>query len=367
MTNLSIFLLQSGSTIQARAELPVFKVILIVAGIFALIICAYLISKTITNYFNSPAYIEKKKNRPTSPKDISELATRCGLVREERDILNQICKIHKTPNIKYLVNDYFSIREILKEQFKTFHKLSDEIGKKNLFSLQKKLFTVFAQQDLVKNSKNIAVNTIFTLTLAKGFHHKLQMVENTSEAMILKIPPTLKQDDLPKPLEKINFIFELSDGTPYNIETRVVRYQAGKEGSQQMVIIHSDKMSPLQKREQERAELNLPCKFHSVKVSTDVNNKNEKVRYVPSEKAYDGVIEDISTGGCRLIATLPIKAEQHIYINGPFNAKENDVAVGTIVRTTKRSDGIYILHIKFIKIDVKVTNRIQAMVYKFDE
>ncbi len=367
MTNFPVFLLQSGSTIQARAELPVFKVVIIVAVIFILIALVYIISRLITSYLNSPAYLEKKKNRPTSLKDITELSARCTLVREEREVLTQICKNHKTPNIKYIVNDYFGMRELLKEQFKNYDKMQDENGKHQLFALQKKLFKVFSQQDLIKNSKNIQLNTVFTLTVAKGFHHKLQLAENTSEAMILNLPQTMKQDEFPKPLEKINFIFELSDGTPYNIESRVVRYQAGKDNNQQMVIVHSDKITPLQKREQERAELNLPCKFHSVKVAVEGSGKSEKVKYVPSEKAYDGVLEDISTGGCRLVATLPIKAEQHIYINGPFNAKQNDVAVGTIVRTTKRSDGIFILHIKFIKIDMKVTNRIQAMVCKYDE
>lgn len=367
MMNLPVFLLQSGSTIQARAELPVFKVILIVGGIFVVITFAYIISKLISNYHNSPAYLEKKKNRPTSQKDLAELSAKCSLAKEEKEVLAQICRTHKTPNIKYIVNDYYTLRDILKEQFKLFDQSGDENGKKNLFAMQKKLFKVFRQEDLVKNSKNISLNTVFTFTVAKGFHHKLQLNENTSEAMILKIPPTLKQDDLPKPLEKVNFIFELADGTPYNLETRIVRYQLGKEGDNQMVIVHSDKIAPLQKREQERAELNLPCKFHSVKVSVEGSGKSEKIRYIPSEKSYEGVLEDISTGGCRLIATLPIKAEQHIYINGPFNAKQNDVAVGTIVRTTKRSDGIFILHIKFIKIDVKVTNRIQAMVCKYDE
>ena len=47
--------------------------------------------------------------------------------------------------------------------------------------------------------------------------------------------------------------------------------------------------------------------------------------------------------------------------------KDYDQATGTIVRTTKRSDGIYILHIKFTKIDVKVVNKIQAMVCKYDD
>ena len=357
----------SGSPLQARLEVNIFSIIIILVAIVFVIALIFLISKLITNYLNSPAYIEKKKNRPTSPENINEIASLCSLAKEEKDVLSLICKNHKTPNIKYIVRDYETMYELFKEQFKIFDKVSDEIGKTHLFALQKKVFKTFRQQGLIKNSKNISVNTIFTLTVAKGFHHKLTLTDNNSESMILTLPPTIKNDELPKALEKVNFIFELEDGTPYNVETRVVRYQVGKENSNQMVVVHSDKVSPLQKREQERAELNLPCKFHSVKVSVEGSGKKEKIHYVPSEKAYEGILEDISTGGCRLVATLPIKADQHIYIDGPFNAKQNDQAVGTIVRTTKRSDGIYILHIRFLKIDVKVANRIQAMVCKFDD
>ena len=367
MNNIHIFPLQTGSPLQARLEVNVFSVILILVAIIFIIGIIYIISKSITNYHNSPAYLEKKKNRPTSIKDITELSSQCSLVKEERDVLALICKNHKTPNIKYVVRDYTNMHTLFKEQFQIFDRVHDEVNKTHLFSLQKKILKIFRQQILIKNSKNISKGTVLTLTVAKGFHHKLTLTENNAESMILSMPPTIKKDEFPKPLEKINFIFEIEDGSPYNIESRVVRYQTGKENENQMVVVHSDKISPLQKREQERAELNLACKFHSVKVSVDGSGKKEKINYIPSEKAYEGILEDISTGGCRLVATLPIKAEQHIFIEGPFNGKQNDQAVGTIVRTTKRSDGIFILHIKFIKIDVKVTNRIQAMVCKFDE
>ena len=367
MSDFSIFLLQSGSTIQARAEMPVLKVIIIVAGIFIVIVLAYIISKIVTNYLHSPAYIEKQKNRPTSIKDINELALHCSLVKEEKDLLSKICSLHKTPNITYLVRDYYALNEVLKSIFKEFDAAENENGKANLFALRKKLFKVFKQQDAVKHSKFINANTIFTFTVEKGFHYKLTLVENSSDGLLLSIPPILKKEDLPKPLEKVNFIFELEDGTPYNLESRVVRYQTGKQNDTQMIVVHSDKVWTLQKREQERVELNLPCQFHSVKVATEVTGKKESIQYIPSEKTYEGTLEDISTGGCRLVSTLPIKADQYIYIEGPFNAKQTDVAVGTIVRTTKRSDGIFILHIRFLKIDTKVVNRINAMVSKYDE
>ena len=55
----------SGSPLQARLEVNVFSVIIILIAVFFVIALIYIVSKTITNYLNSSAYIEKKKSRPT--------------------------------------------------------------------------------------------------------------------------------------------------------------------------------------------------------------------------------------------------------------------------------------------------------------
>ena len=55
MTGLPLFLLQTGSTIQARAELNVFKVAIIIVAVVFVIALIYIISRSITSYMNSPA------------------------------------------------------------------------------------------------------------------------------------------------------------------------------------------------------------------------------------------------------------------------------------------------------------------------
>ena len=92
----------SGSPLQARLEVNVFTIILILAAIIVLISIVYFISRLITGYLNSPEYLEKKKNRPTSAGDINEIATRCSLAKEEKDVLALICKANRTPNIRFM-------------------------------------------------------------------------------------------------------------------------------------------------------------------------------------------------------------------------------------------------------------------------
>lgn len=360
----------TGSTIQARQELGqhLFSIILIVAIVVFLIICIYFISKAITKYHNSPAFLEKKKNRPTSLKDINEVVAFCSLEKDEKDVLTELCRKNKSPNILYLVKSKDTLDKLLKNLFREYDASSNENSKAALFSLRKKIFTAYNQKVAVKNSKFIENGTSFIYTREKGFHYRLFLAENAADEMILNIPNELNPEtDFPKPLEKISFVFDAPDGTPYTLESRVVRFQQGKENQKQLIIVHSDKISLLQKRAQERVDMDSPCQFNSVKVTSDRKGKSGQQIFTPSEKNYDGELEDISSGGCKISTDLPIKAGQYINIKGDFNRRQTDSAVGIIVRTTKRSDNVFVLHIKFIKIDLAVVNRINAMVIHYDE
>lgn len=360
----------TGSTIQARQELGqnLFSIILIVVIVILAILCVYLISRAITKYHNSSSYIEKKKKRPTQIKDISAVSAACNLTKEEKDLLARFCHENKTPNILYLAKEKENLDALLKKFYTEFDNSGDEKSKSVIFSLRKKIFSVYNQRIVVKNTKLINVGTNFIYTKEKGFHYRLVLAENNIDGMVLNIPNDLNEEtDLPKPLEKISLVFESQDGAPYTIESRIVRFQKGKEGQKQLILVHSDKIANLQKREHERVDMNIPCKFNSVKVSNEKKGKKEQTIFTVAEKDYDGNLEDISTGGCKLSTNLPIKAGQYINVKADFNKKQTDSAIGIIVRTTKRSDNIFVLHIRFLQIDLAVVNRINAMVIHYDE
>lgn len=356
----------SGSTILARQELAghLFFIILIVALIALAIVGIYFISRAVTKYHNSPEFLEKQKKRPTSQKDINEVTLACSLEKEEKNVLLDFCKSNRQMNIFYLVRDKANFESQLKNLYKEYDASFDEDSKKALFTFRKKILSVYNQKVVIKNTKLLATGTSLIYTKEKGFHYRLILAENGIDNMVLDIPAGLEEQDFPKPLERIKLVFELEDGTPYTVDSRVVRFQNGKENKKQVIVSHSDKISNLQKREQERAEMDSPCKFNSVKASED---KKGKTVYIPGEKDYDGDLEDISAGGCKISTDLPIKAGQYINIKGAFNNKQTDSAVGVIVRTTKRSDNVFVLHIKFLEIDLAVANRINAMVIHYDE
>lgn len=132
-----------------------------------------------------------------------------------------------------------------------------------------------------------------------------------------------------------------------------------------MITVHTDKIVPLKKRQAERIEIQSPCTFYSVKKTAGGDKDNP--HYEVSEKEHEGTLEDVSMGGCRVITTLPIKSGQLLSIKGEMNKKDTDTAIGEIVRTTKRVDNNFILHVRFIKIETAVKNKIQAVACGYEE
>ena len=259
------------------------------------------------------------------------------------------------------------LEDLFKAGYDTYNVDGNEEGKSYLFSLRKKIRREFYQQSQIKNTKAIESNTMFIFTQTQGYHHKLALFENSRDGLALIVPDSLANSpDKPAALSKINLVFEGSDGSPYTVETRVVRYENGKSGTHLMLVVHSDKITPLQKRDSERIDINMPCKFSHSTATTQGKGRKEVIVYEHSDKLHDGILEDVSTGGCRLVTELPIKPDQTIYIEGPMNMRDIDSAIGSIVRTTKRKDGKFILHVRFLKIEMEVVNRILAKTTGFD-
>ncbi len=352
----------SGSPVLARNQLNIFLVIALILGVIAVLTVIYVISKIISNYHKSPQYLEKKRQRPSSNSDINEISNYAHLSKEEHALLSRLCKDNPSPNIIYAVQDLTYINDILKNLFEKIDSEANEKAKTVLFSLRTKIFRAYTPPEELTSSRKIDVGTKMTYTASHGVHYRLLYVERTPDAMIINLPQNIiERNERPAPLSKISLIFEAASGAPYQMETRVVRYQRNGRNEEQMVVMHSEQIAPLQRRQVERIEMHEACAFASVSVSTLQEGKENKIVYKPSATMHKGLLLDVSAGGCRLVTNIPIKAEQFIYISGKLNTKNEDSAIGTILRTTKRDDGNFILHIKFVKIEQDVVNRIQSV------
>ena len=353
--------MNTGSPLAARLNLNIFAV-LIVALVIAIVLAAlYFLFKKLEEYKLSPEYAAKQKNHATRNSEIQDTAKRANLNKEEKDVLHSIFKKHPLPNIIYAVKDVELMETYLREVFEGFNVINDEDGKAALFRVRSKLAKVFASPQPIKNSRLIPVETEFTYTPSQGIHYKFKLNNLTPEEMLIGIPEELPNDEKPEILSKISLVFIYKKSAPYNLEARVVRYQKDKNNQEVVVCGHTDRIFPLQKRMAPRIEIHMDCEFSSVKVQVTKKGKNESTDYFPSDKMHAGVLEDVSSGGCRIVTDLPIKAEQYMFIRGPLDGQNEHTAIGKILRTTQNKNGKFILHIKYEEIELKLSNRINAI------
>lgn len=360
--------IMTGSLITARQTVNIFPIVIIFLSIAILAISIFYITKSVKAYHASAAYIEKQKTRPTTLRDVNLASQEAQLTREERDLLWKICYENAASNIMYLAKEREIFDDLLKSEYYEQRSKNADKHISTLFSLRKKMFSAFTPAATIKHSKNIDVDCRFIYTASGGIHYTLDYNMITSDGMYLTMPKDLVTSDAkPVPLRKIELTFTAKDNDAYRMETRVMRYQKAKDNTWQMVIAHSDRIVPLEKRQSDRVDMTLNVLFGAVKAETKGSKKNPKTTYTVNEKRYPGTLLDISAGGCRLLTKLPIKPQQHIYIEGKFNKIVEDHAIGLILRNTRRKDGMIILHIRFVDIELSVANRIMALACGWDD
>ena len=131
-----------------------------------------------------------------------------------------------------------------------------------------------------------------------------------------------------------------------------------------MLITHSTNIIGFSRRQTKRIKIHQKTVFSAVKILQDDSSGQKK--YQVQEHRYPGYLDDISGGGCQLITKLPIKKDQHIWIELNISGTSTDSVVGLIVNTKKKPEiAEYHLHIKFVQISQEVQNRIFAKVYNF--
>ena len=352
--------MDSGSLIAARLNINPLVAFSVTAGLVFLILCFWLFNKLFTKYRQTLEYAEKNKDRPSSKKDITAIARKASLTDEETLMLMEICERNKIPNIIFAIKDCDIIESWLLEHFKIISRIGNEITKKRLFSIRTKLLSIISKEIVLKNSRAIPLQTTLVFTPSQGIHHSFTIVNSNQEELWLELPHELTQDEKPEILSKVKVNFEYTNRTPYEMENRVIRYQKDKNNKDILICAQTDSITPLQKRSHQRLNLNIPCKFASVKTEVTSEGKKSKTEYKPGEKYYDGILAEVSGGGCKILTSLPIKPEQYLIVNGWLDGKADATAIGKIVRTTKNKKNEFSLHVKFVSIDDVTYNRINA-------
>ena len=195
---------------------------------------------------------------------------------------------------------------------------------------------------------------------------------NDSHFLALEIPKFMFDNPRLKPplLERLRFITKAQNGMTYHFTSRAMRYQTNPDGKIHIIIKHSEDLVNQAHRNSKREFLDTECLFSPAHLVHTVENEKKKKHtqeedFVVRPKEYDGRLTNISSGGCCIKTTLPIKEKQYLSLRVP-SLELHEHMIGIIRRTRKLLDNTYNLHIQFLKISLESKNKINAYAFKYE-
>ncbi|MCR5763441.1 MAG: PilZ domain-containing protein [Treponema sp.] len=358
--------MNNGSLVDARQNPLLYTIILIVLAAFAVLVIVGLILKKIRELHSTPEWIESHKNLATTKKNVENVANLANLSTEEKRILSQICQKFKPKNIEYLIRDEKAIIDLFNQGYTEFKsKNASQETFEMLYEVLYKLEKAHDNITFISTTRALPNGQQFTYIDSDRNNWKLTLERNEPQGLVISIPKAFAQSDKkPAQLSKFILTFKTEAGTTYTLLTRVVRYEEEKSGKFILIASSNNTLTAIQRRTSKRIHLDKECKFSAVKYNP--NNKTNS--YEILQNKYEGKLQNISATGCRLSCTMPIKEGQYLNVEFSLKDGQTEQSIGYIVMTKKSPDGKqYVLHIKFIDIDLGVKNRISAFVYGYDK
>ncbi len=354
----------AGSPLAARQSALPYTILLATGIVIGFLFVIWILSKMIKKVHQSPEYIAKMKGRQTMLTDVQALVKKIGLTKAEGLLLFNICTRQQARNIFYSWNEADYLDEIFCGEYRRLRQKGEEETVFSLFRLRTHLEKILTLQRAIPSSHSIPEGAALTLPVSGGRVYSFKIEKNEKDSLSLRIPPNLEGTEFcPKPLSKIIMTFMSKDSVQYVLSTRVIRFQNAIDMHRQMIIQHSNTVSMQNRRQYKRAGVGVKCRFSAV---DETKGKRGEIEYRPKENKYEGLLADISAGGCMIQTNLPIKRDQKLWIKISLPGLQDFEAYGLIVSSQKNVEKeLFSLHIAFIGISSASRNDIFSYVYKY--
>ena len=350
---------------------PLTTFLLIALAVFLLLIL-FVIKKVHDDYTKGSDYSSQSAKLITNSAILYRITKTYEFNHEEFAFLKKMCTTQKIPNLEYTFHF-----DVPSDQFfiSKFNEINGQTNKKDE-TIQNELALLFSIKQKVDNSRKTLSNMTSTASIPVGdsifyFSDTKEQFEatilgNTKSELILSIPKDIFGNPIKPPaLSKISLLYQTKNGSAYLSDVRIIRYQ-DTTGNGEMVTSHCNNMQSYQRRQFKRVNMNIPCVFSAVKITTGGPKSKADLTYTPMERKYTGQLLELSAGGCSIMTSMNIREKQYIYAEIKIDGEQPDSVIGLIVNTTPITDRRqYVLHILFVRITNKTRNKIFARVYEY--
>ena len=362
-----------SSPLSARASFPIGIYILGVLIIAAIITGIWVLTKRIINYKQSDEYFKKQLERVTTQKDVKKFTETNRLTPAMSAMLWNMCRDLKVPNINFLIREAEKLEQLFRDyyfQIKEKGATPEEIN--TLFELTFTVEKISAATKNLLSTKQLPLESVVFYLTHESEQFPLYVKINNNDFVALEVPKFIIERPNIKPplLERLRFITKAQNGMTYHFTSRAMRYQTNPDGKINLIVKHSEDLVNQAHRNSKREFLDTECLFSPAHLIHTVENEkkknhNKEEDFVVRPKEYEGRITNISSGGCCIKTTLPIKEKQYLSLRVP-SLELHEHMIGIIRKTRKLIDNYYNLHIQFLKISLESKNRINTIAFKYE-
>ena len=109
--------------------------------------------------------------------------------------------------------------------------------------MQYKIEQITAKTKKLRHTNQIPENSIVFFITPQGEQHPFTLAKKSKEAFYLEIPEFwVTKKHQPELLQRNRYIYKTNDGIAYNFVSRPIRYEKTPEGTNYMLVAHSEKL-----------------------------------------------------------------------------------------------------------------------------
>ncbi|MBI9103399.1 MAG: PilZ domain-containing protein [Spirochaetales bacterium] len=296
-------------------------------------------------------------------------AAAMGLNKVQLNTLENLMERYRVPNPYLLFTHPKNLDQLLQHGMNDIETQvsSDKIKdsqKLTLFRIKQKVERNSNKAGSVKATKQLQPGQKIVINPQTGGKYPVKVLTNLKDAIGVQIPdsPT-GQVRLNKGIP-VKVFFWKNNGQGFSFMSKILGYTKIR-GNTALLLKHTNMVKEAQQRRFRRKELNRPTYCYPVRViTTGVGKAKKKKAFVESKNGSLGTILEVSSGGCSIKTTYPLKRGELIKID--FETyKGNPVSgYGKVVSMTKVRPMGGIMHVQFTRLSQKFMNRINSFVYE---
>ncbi len=302
---------------------------------------------------------------------LRKTASQYGLSSDESSFLAEVLTQHHLTNPERVMSNPAVLDKIFAKTYDRIERQAKseaeaERDKTFLFSIRQSVEAAHSQSFQINTTRRIPSGYPATLKTETGEQYPTRLLGTKTERLLTEAPRNAV-GSLLRFARGTHFTvsFYAKNNQGFTFETKALGSDEF-EGSPVLVLSHSEHVTALPGRKHKRQPSHIAAGFSTAHIVELQEGKMIRKKLVVDEGNTNGIITDISAGGCALKSVSPIKTGEYLKIEFTDTHERNLVALGRVVRTNKTGGIGGIMHIQFMKVPTKTSNAIQALVYGYE-